>query len=97
MTKFVYIYYGQDEATDDVMEKWNQWFATFEDKIVEWGNPFAQGYEVTAEKTIKLTPEQYPATGYTTVEVTNFAEAEAIAKRCPSSSGLRVYEAVLME
>ena len=94
MKKFVMIYYGQEEPSDESMDKWNAWFATFEENIVEWGNPFADGYEITAEKTIKLASDQYPATGYSVIEVKDFAAAEAIAKRCPSASGLRVYEAV---
>ncbi len=97
MTKYVMIYYGQEDPQEDTMDQWNQWFATFEDKIVEWGNPFSKGYEITAQETTEIKPEDYPATGYTTIETETFAEAEAIAKSCPSPDGLRLYETIDIE
>lgn len=97
MTKYVMIYYGQEEPQENTMELWNNWFNSFQNNIVEWGNPFSKGYEITADQTAEIKPDDYPATGYTVIETETFDEAEAIAKRCPSPDGLRLYETFKIE
>lgn len=97
MTKYVMIYYGQEDPQADTMDVWMKWFNSFADKIVDWGNPFINGVEVTSEKTKKLTADEYPATGYSVIEVDNFEEAETIAKGSPSPQGVRLYEATNVE
>lgn len=97
MTKYVMIYYGNEDPQEDTMDLWDKWFASFEEKIVDWGNPFGKGFEITSDQTSPIKPEDYPATGYSIIETETFAEAEAIAKRCPSPEGLRLYEALSVE
>ena len=56
MSKFVFLFYGQSEPTADVMAAWHEWFASIGDKIVDSGNPFGPGREVTKSGGTDLTP-----------------------------------------
>ena len=38
MKKFVFLYYGYDEPTQEVMEAWGKWFASIGDKMVDSGH-----------------------------------------------------------
>lgn len=95
MSKFVFLYYGQAEPTDDVMAAWHEWFESIGDKIVDSGNPFGPGREVSAGGAVDLTPTMAPATGYSIVNAESLDEAEKLLVGCPSATS-RVYEAMPM-
>jgi hypothetical protein len=95
MSKFVFLYYGQSEPTDDVMAAWHEWFTSIGEKIVDSGNPFGPGREVTGGNGADITGAMAPATGYSIVNADSLDEAEKLLVGCPSAT-TRVYEAMPM-
>ncbi len=97
MKKFIFLYVGHtDNQTPEMNEAWGKWFQSFGDKIVDSGNPFGGGKQVSSEGTAELPLDLASITGYTIIQAESLEEAEEIAKGCPSVSGVRVYEAVPM-
>ena len=95
MSKFVFLYHGQSEPTDDVMAAWHEWFDGIGSHIVDSGNPFGLGREVAGGTGVELTSTMSPATGYSIVNADSLDEAEKLLVGCPSSV-TRVYEAMPM-
>jgi hypothetical protein len=106
MKKFVFVYQGKGMAQDiskeemkASMDRWMAWFSTFQDKMVDGGNPFApEGKSVTA-KGVEIV--SHPATGYTIINAKDMDEAVSIVKTCPAleesnGGGVQVYEAMPM-
>lgn len=96
MKKFVFLYYGFETPTQEVKDAWNQWFASIGDKLVDGGNPFGPGREITPNGTKELPLNDEAVTGYSIINAASMDEAEKIAKGCPTITGVRVYEAVPM-
>lgn len=96
MKKFVLIHFGYETPTEKIMKDWNDWFTSIGDKIVDPGNPFGPGLEITHDGTKKLPHDKEAITGYTIINAENIEEAEKIAKSCPSITSIRVYEAMSM-
>lgn len=109
MKKFVLEIYGglnpQDlpkEQMKEIMEKWSAWFASFKKDIVDSGNPFApNGMSITADGAKPITPDMWPAKGYTIFNATDMDAAVKIAQMCPvleegNNTTVRVYEAMPM-
>ena len=95
MSKFVFLFHGQSEVTDEVSAAWHEWFESIGPHIVDSGNPFGAGREVTAGTGVDLTPAMAPASGYTIVSADSLDAAEKLLVGCPSSVA-RVYEAMPM-
>ncbi len=95
MSKFVFLYQEMSEPTDDVMASWHEWFESIGSHIVDSGNPFGAGREITSGTGVDLTPAMAPASGYTIVNADSIDEAEKLLVGCPSSVA-RVYEAMPM-
>ena len=109
MKKFVFVLYGkvrpEDISKEDMkktMDKWQVWFGTFKDNIVDGGNPFAPGAKVVTAKGVETIPaDKWPAKGYTIINANDMDEATKIAQACPaleddSEGAIRVYEAMPM-
>src|SRR5215469_12251727 len=92
MKKFVLVYYGKTRPEDigkeemkKTMDKWMAWFGTFQDKMVDGGNPFAADAKaVTAKGVVTIPADKWPAKGYTIINANNIDEAVEIAKGCPA-------------
>jgi len=105
MKKFVFVYYGQTRPEDidkedmkKTMDKWMAWFGTFQDKMVDGGNPFAPGGKSVSANGVKAVDAK-PATGYTIIKAKDIDEAAEIAKGCPvieSDGSVQIYEAMPM-
>jgi hypothetical protein len=95
MSKFVFLYYGEAEPTDDLMAAWMEWFGTIGDKIVDSGNPFGHGREVTKSGSTELGHGTDAATGYSIVNAESIDHAEKLLVGCPSPR-VRVFEAMPM-
>ncbi len=95
MSKFVFLYGGQSEPTDDVMAAWHEWFDSIGSNIVDSGNPFGAGREVAHGEGTDLTEAMGPATGYSIVNADSLDAAVKLLDGCPSSV-TRVYEAMPM-
>jgi len=96
MKKFVFLYHGFGEHTQENMDAWGSWFASVGDKMVDPGNPFGMCREVTATGTKELTSENGAASGYSIVNADSFEDAEKLLEGCPIISSVRVYEAMSM-
>ena len=96
MKKFVFLYVGFEEYTKDGMSAWMNWFATFKNNIVDSGNPFEGGVEITEGGRESLPRDRQCISGYSIVNAKDQAEAEGFTKGCPAVGGVRVYEAIPM-
>ena len=96
MKKFVFLTYGYETPTQEIMDAWSNWFATIGDKIIDNGNPFGAGREITAAGTKELSLDKGAITGYTIINASNMDEAVKIAQGCPIITSIRVYEAMSM-
>lgn len=95
MSKYVFLFYGQSEPTADVMTAWHEWFTSIGDKIVDSGNPFGPGREVTKAGSTDIAADMDPATGYSIVTADSLDEAEKLLVGCPAATA-RVFEAMPM-
>ena len=57
MKKFVFIYVGFVEITPEIGQAWGNWFASIAEHIVDSGNPFGPGIEMTRDGTKQLSPD----------------------------------------
>ena len=96
MKKFVLLYVGYEMPTDEIKAAWSTWFASIGDKIVDSGNPFGAGREISHDGTKELPLDKTAITGYTIINAESLDEAENIALSCPITSSIRVYEAMSM-
>ena len=107
MKKIVFLYYGSDisegatkEEKKASMDKWMAWFGTFNDKMVDGGNPFAPDGKSVSAKGVKAVATDVSSTGYTIINVKDIHEAVEIAKGCPLAKSARgaihVYETMPM-
>ena len=96
MKKFVFIYQGSEEPGSDTRDAWMSWFESISSSIVDSGNPFGPGREVTKTETRDLPLGPDAVSGYTIVSADNMDDAEKLLKDCPISNGVRIYEALAM-
>ena len=96
MKKFMLLYVGMWEQTPEVMDGWKKWFEVLGNRVVDSGNPFGPGKEVTKSE-VKALPQNMDATvGYTIINAENMGEVEKLLKQCPIINCVRVYEAMPM-
>jgi hypothetical protein len=53
--KFVVLTYGFTPLTEKVRQEWGAWFAAVEPRLVDPGNPFGRGVELTTTSRTELT------------------------------------------
>jgi hypothetical protein len=99
MGKYVYIYYAGTASDGGSAEEWGKWFGELGSKIVDAGNPFAEGGQAVHQGGVMAVQDK-PATGYSIVTASSMAEATEMAKGCPLMSAKNgavcVYEALPM-
>lgn len=96
MKKFIFLYYGYEQPTSALMEAWMSWFASLGDRIIDSGNPFGTGREVTRSGVRDLSIDTSPITGYSIVSAADFEEAEKLLVGLPFVDSVRIYEALPM-
>jgi hypothetical protein len=96
MKKFVLLYIGMWENTPEVMEGWKKWFGVLGNRVVDNGNPFGPGKEVTKTGTKDLPQDEQAIVGYTIINAESMEEVETLAKECPIITSLKIYEALAM-
>jgi len=96
MKKFVFLYQGTQEPSPDAMEAWTSWFARVGDKLVDSGNPFGAGREVTTAGARELAGDVSPFTGYSIVSAESIDDAEKLLEGLPLTGGVHIYEALPM-
>ena len=95
MKKYVLLFQGF-EPGEGGMAAWNDWFAGMGDKVIDGGNPFGDGVEISDGKVTKAGMGQSDISGYAIVSADSLDQATELGKACPSTGGVRVYEAVSM-
>ena len=93
MKKFVFLYVGLEPPTQEIKDAWLNWFASIADSLVDSGNPFGSGREITRTGTRELALDKGAITGYSIINADSMDEAEKIAQGCPSITGVQIYEA----
>ena len=94
MKKFI-ILYGDKSQSSAGRDEWMQWFASIGASIVDNGNPFGDGREVTKTGGRDLAGDATPITGYTIVNAEDMDAAEKLVAGAPIDS-VRIYEALPM-
>jgi len=97
MKKFVLLYqgWGEGEPGPELMQAWGAWFERVGEHMVDSGNPFGPGHELSPDGLRDLGAATNPITGYSIVSVADLQAAEKLLDGCPSTSVL-IYEAMPM-
>ena len=96
MKKYMVLNYGFEEPTPEVAQAWMAWFAGVGDRMVDSGNPFRMGREVTNTGSRELPRESTSITGYCIVNAESIDDAQKLLEGCPIIHSVRIYEAASM-
>ena len=96
MKKFMLLYHGYWEPTQEIKDAWGKWFASISDRMVDGGNPFGPGREITPTGSKELPLGTGSLVGYSIVNADNLDDAAKLLEGCPIISSVRVYEAMSM-
>ncbi len=91
MKKFMFLSYGFEKPTPEIMAAWGKWFESIADKMVESGH-FPGGREISKSGTKDLPLGTESITGYCIFNAESLDVAEKIAQECPYIASNRVYE-----
>ena len=96
MKKFMYLHFGFEKPTPEIMGAWGKWFESIADKVVDQGGHFSGGREISKAGTKDLPMGMESITGYTIVNAKSLDEAEKMAQSNPYIASIRVYEMMTM-
>ena len=91
MKKFMFLHFGFENRTPEIMEAWGKWFESIADKQVGQGG-FSGGREISKSGTNDLPWGMESITGYNIIEAEDLDAAEKIAQGNPYIASIRVYE-----
>lgn len=91
MKKFVFLTYGFETPTPEIMNAWKKWLESIKDNIVEMGH-FPRGREISKNGVADLPLGPDSITGFVIVEAASFEEAGRMAESNPFISSIRIYE-----
>ncbi len=91
MKKFIFLHYGFEKPTPEIMAAWGKWFESTKDNTVN-SLGFSGGREISKAgiKELPLGPESI--TGISIVRAGSLDDAQKMAKSNPYISSIRVYE-----
>ena len=92
MKKFMFLHYGFEKPTPEIMGAWGKWFGSVADKMADKGGHFSAAREISHAGTKDLPLGMESITGYSIVNAENLDEAEQIAQGNPFIASIRVYE-----
>jgi hypothetical protein len=92
MKRFMFLHYGFEKPTPEIMRAWGVWFESVADKTVDGGSHFVGGREVTRDGTKDLPLAADSITGYTVLSAETLDEATRMAQANPFIASIRVYE-----
>ena len=96
MKKYVFLMYGFETPTPEVKKAWMDWFSAVGDHMVDSGNPFSMGREVTKTGNRDLPLEPTSLTGYCIMNAESIDDAQKLLEECPIIHSVRIYEAATM-
>jgi len=89
--KFVFLTYGFEKPTPDIMAAWGKWFELIKDNIVDMGH-LGSGREISKTGTKDLPLGLESITGFVIISADSLDDAEKMAQSNPYISSIRVYE-----
>jgi hypothetical protein len=92
MKKFIFLHYGFDKPTPEIMASWGKWFESIKDHMIDMGSRFGSGREISKAGTRDLPLGLESITGFTIVNADSLDDAERMARSNPYISSIRVYE-----
>jgi hypothetical protein len=92
--KFVILNYGYEAPTAAVVKAWTEWFASVESRLIDSGNPFSAGREISRNGTRELPRSQSSITGYCILEAESLDAAAKLLEGFPLIESVRIYETV---
>ncbi len=90
------LYVGMWEHNPEVMSGWMKWFEVLGDRVVDSGNPFGAGKEVSKTSTKDLPQDEQAIVGYTIINAKDMDEVEKLVEKCPLITSVKIYEAMPM-
>ena len=90
----MFLMYGFEKPTPEIMKAWGEWFESIADRIVDQGGFHGGAREISGSGTKDLPMGMESITGYTIIEAESLDEAERIARDNPFIASIRVYEIV---
>lgn len=91
MKKFMFLHFGFEKPTPEIMAAWKAWFESTADKQLEQGG-FAGGREISRNGTKDLPWNRESITGYNIIEAEDLDAAEKLARGNPFIASIRIYE-----
>jgi hypothetical protein len=87
----MFLHFGFENPTPEIMDAWNAWFESIADQTVE-NVGFGSGREISKSGTRDLPWDMEAITGYSVIEAESLDAAEEMAKSNPFISSIRIYE-----
>ena len=91
MKRFMFLHFGFEKPTPEIMEAWKSWFESIADKQIDQGG-FGAGREISKSGTRDLAWGMDTITGYNIIEAESLDEAEELARSNPFIASIRIYE-----
>ena len=99
MAHYLLVYRGgaspaNDEAMAEAMERWERWFDSLGEAVVDWGNPLGPAATLSADGAV-LGRGASALTGYSVIAAENLPAATDAARGCPvltAGGSVEVYE-----
>ena len=92
MKKYMFLMFGFQKPTPEIMTAWGKWFESIADKVVDQGGFHGGAREISNAGTIDLPMGMESITGYTIINAESLDEAEKLARSNPYIASIRVYE-----
>lgn len=91
MKKFMFLHYGFEKPTPEIMRAWETWLESISARQLDQGG-FAGGREISENGTRDLPWNMESITGYNIIEAESLDAAEKLAQSNPFIASIRVYE-----
>ena len=92
MKRFMFLMFGFEAPTPEIMSAWGKWFESIADKMVDQGGFYGGAREISGDGTKDLPMGMDSITGYTIIKAENLEEAEKLAQSNPFIASIRIYE-----
>lgn len=92
MKKYLFLSYGFEKPTPEIMSAWGEWFESISDRMIDQGGFWSGGREITRSGTDELPFGKDSITGFIIFRAESLDEATMIARNCPIVSSNRIYE-----
>ncbi len=92
MKKFMFLHFGFEKPTPEIMAGWKKWFESVAANTVENGGFHGGAREISHSGSKDLPMGMESITGYSIINAESLDDAEKIAQDNPFIASIRVYE-----